>query len=632
MSHWKTKTFGFDDPRTKLNDDQNYAMCNYWIVVSTSGGSESVMRKFEDLSLCSEMTNRYLVDGDIMLTREQFAAFKASITTNARRKRQVNRRAPRWNGNNVFYYFDASIEKEAQIIVRKALDYISDRTCINFHEDPAASNRIRMHKGRICSSYVGMQGGEQDMSLNSACYTIGNVVHEVMHALGIFHMHMRDDRDKYVKIDFSSVQKDKKINYAKYKTHYVINYTPYDYGSVMHYDAKAFASNGYSLIPLRANYLRTIGSKIPSFYDIMMVNAHYRCFAQCRPYKETLCANGGVPNPKKCDVCLCPTGYGGPFCNERPKGCGETLMASRFWKTEMFTFEDSNISEADRISYYTCNYWITAYRGMDIEMCHKRLEKLSMKGWGENATSQRTSITSVKRKMNQGNGTTMNVTAEVNSSAPMHGRSIEEVNQMEGVDEYLFDGDMILTEYVKEPRNRAYIKTVLKYISDRTCIDFVQSTTATNRIMVFDGAGCYSSVGMDGGVQALSLASDCILRAGCGRTLEASTTWKSRTITLGDDTTEAVRDTYTMCNDWITAPTDKKIQIRVTSLQNVECENGCWRSSIEPKVIADKAMISPRICCPGQLYKKLTSRNNPTPVVTYSIQLASTFVYQYRYI
>ncbi|PIO57482.1 hypothetical protein TELCIR_21104, partial [Teladorsagia circumcincta] len=121
-------------------------------------------------------------------------------------------------------------------------------------------------------------------------------------------------------------------------------------------------------------------------------------------------------------------------------------------------------------------------------------------------------------------------------------------------------------------------------------------------------------------------------RAGCGRVYEATTKWNSRTITVGDATVKGIRDTYTTCNDWITAPADKKIQIRVTALRKVDCENGCWRSSIEPKVMSDKAIISPRICCPGQLNQVLTSRINPTPVVTYSLQLASTFTYQYRYV
>uniref|UniRef100_A0A0N4X0D8 Polyprotein n=1 Tax=Haemonchus placei TaxID=6290 RepID=A0A0N4X0D8_HAEPC len=77
--------------------------------------------------------------------------------------------------------------------------------------------------------------------------------------------------------------------------------------------------------------------------------------------------------------------------------------------------------------------------------------------------------------------------------------------------------------------------------------------------------------------------------------LAATTTWKTRTITVGVATVTTIRDTYSMCNDWITAPAGKTIQIRVTALKDVRCKNGCVLAAIEPKVIADRAMTSPRL-------------------------------------
>ncbi|KAK6045068.1 hypothetical protein COOONC_17428 [Cooperia oncophora] len=59
-------------------------------------------------------------------------------------------------------------------------------------------------------------------------------------------------------------------------------------------------------------------------------------------------------------------------------------------------------------------------------------------------------------------------------------------------------------------------------------------------------------------------------KVGCGGTMAATTTWKTRTVTLGDATVTKIRDTYTMCNDWITAPTGKTIQIRVTALKRCQ--------------------------------------------------------------
>ena len=45
-----------------------------------------------------------------------------------------------------------------------------------------------------CWSFVGMQGGKQDISIGNACGYRGTVIHEIMLALGFFHEHTRPDR------------------------------------------------------------------------------------------------------------------------------------------------------------------------------------------------------------------------------------------------------------------------------------------------------------------------------------------------------------------------------------------------------------------------------------------------------
>ncbi|VDO53286.1 unnamed protein product [Haemonchus placei] len=282
--------------------------------------------------------------------------------------------------------------------------------------------------------------------------------------------------------------------------------------------------------------------------------------------------------------------------------------------------------------------------------------------------------------------------------------SIIKVNEKAGIDRHLFDGDILLgntdlrtlTNTPKggarqkrqvvydsnkwpnnkvfyyfdstiPPANQAYIRTVLNYLSARTCIDFVVDATAPNRIKVLDGAGCYSSVGMRGGEQVISLSSDCIIIGtiahqfmeslgaahthqrfdrndsiivdltnvpppACGATLTATTTWVTRKVTVGDPKITTTSSTYKMCTDWVKAPAGKKVQIRVTALQGVNCTNGCWVHAIEPKIDTDKRLTNARICCPAQLNSILPSRINPTPIVFYSIRRAATFTYQYRYV
>ncbi|KHJ93744.1 hypothetical protein OESDEN_06340 [Oesophagostomum dentatum] len=93
------------------------------------------------------------------------------------------------------------------------------------------------------------------------------------------------------------------------------------------------------MIPRDVKYLRTLGSRSISFYDIKTINDHYSCnvllsgsttshkyakiisnnfdiLALCDG-GSVICAHGGEPNPRNCTVCNCPAGYGGDLCNKR---------------------------------------------------------------------------------------------------------------------------------------------------------------------------------------------------------------------------------------------------------------------------------------------------------------------------
>uniref|UniRef100_A0A0R3RN18 EGF-like domain-containing protein n=1 Tax=Elaeophora elaphi TaxID=1147741 RepID=A0A0R3RN18_9BILA len=134
---------------------------------------------------------------------------------------------------------------------------------------------------------------------------------------------------------------------------------PYDYGSVMHYSKKAFTSNSdLTIIPRKSLYEDTMGSGTgPTFIDLLMMNTHYKCLDHCK--NSIKCMNNGYQHPKDCYRCLCPSGYGGRYCERRAEssGCGGDLRATSEWQTlnaQMGNYGTYN----DEMSY--CYWWIQA--------------------------------------------------------------------------------------------------------------------------------------------------------------------------------------------------------------------------------------------------------------------------------
>ncbi|KAK6025010.1 hypothetical protein OSTOST_09101 [Ostertagia ostertagi] len=83
----------------------------------------------------------------------------------------------------------------------------------------------------------------------------------------------------------------------------------------------------------------------------------YNSTESCDPTKKVSCDMGGFPNPRDCSKCVCPGGYGGDRCNERPKdNCGSTLTASPNWTT--FTNTLGDLSVDVREDFTNCTFWI----------------------------------------------------------------------------------------------------------------------------------------------------------------------------------------------------------------------------------------------------------------------------------
>ncbi|AWP01132.1 putative low choriolytic enzyme-like isoform 5 [Scophthalmus maximus] len=138
---------------------------------------------------------------------------------------------------------------------------------------------LNFFSGSGCWSSVGRRWfGRQSVSLKkNGCLYTSTVQHEVLHALGFHHEHIRSDRDSYVNILTQNIQSGKQQNFRKMRTNNLA--TRYDFNSVMQYSNNAFSKNGQPTIVAKSNpNLKFGNARQMSANDIARVNRLYRCW------------------------------------------------------------------------------------------------------------------------------------------------------------------------------------------------------------------------------------------------------------------------------------------------------------------------------------------------------------------
>ncbi|KHJ88082.1 astacin [Oesophagostomum dentatum] len=171
-----------------------------------------------------------------------------------------------------------------------------------------------------------------------------------------------------------------------------------------------------------------------------------------------------------------------------------------------------------------------------LEERRTRLQKLGQVFFGNGTRFQQTNATALLSEQ------------EVISDSAGAEPDIVEINQREGIAEYLFQGDINLTDeqlnrmeksitsaestrskrqvakyavlwpnkrvyYYFDPGLSARMRTIaqkaLNYIQARTCVSFVHNATVLHKVRIVNDVGCWSDIGMVGGEQYLSLGSGC---------------------------------------------------------------------------------------------------------------------------
>ncbi len=210
--------------------------------------------------------DHYVFEGDIILSPEEI------------NQKSTGRTKKFWPNCTVYYTVESSLPNKNRVY--DAIAHWEKYTNLRFIKRTNQTAYVNFRKGSGCSSSVGRTGGKQNINLANGCST-GNTIHEIGHAIGLWHEQSRKDRNSYVTVNFGNIQSGKSHNFKTYVQRGMdgTEYTStLDFGSIMMYGPYSFSKNGQPTITKKNGSTYSVQRNALSWNDRVGISKMY-------PYK-----------------------------------------------------------------------------------------------------------------------------------------------------------------------------------------------------------------------------------------------------------------------------------------------------------------------------------------------------------